>query len=373
LSTPAFAPRRVIDRSALVYPPNFGRRSGALPSTIWGFTPTGSSKPANASKSHLADEFRTREGAAIANPVIVEFLRENAGRIKVATFGFLTPPKRVDWLVEATRSALAAGADIALILGGKPHPDTKIPEMIRDLPRERVLVTGYLSEPNMRGLMCASDLHVASRFPSVGESSGTLTRALGLGVSSVVLDHEAFSEFPADHVTKVPLTGDTARGLGNVLIDFCANRAKCAERAAAARRWVIEHASLDRSVSRFAEAVRTVSREKPPASNLSRDLAGELLSCIASQAKEIRLNHPIGTPEDLAERVGDALLINQAAVAIAETCRAEYVSLVVDTNRDKPSTRQKARRSTGSLGGGCAKPCWSSALSISEHEDCSRA
>jgi glycosyltransferase involved in cell wall biosynthesis len=291
---------------------------------------------------HLADEFRSREGAAIANPQIVDFLRENAGRVKVATFGFLTPPKRIDWLVEATRSALAEGADIALILGGKPHFDTKIPEMIRNLPRERVLVTGFLSEPDMRGLMCASDLHVALRFPSVGESSGTLTRALGLGVPSVVLDHEAFSEFPADHVVKVPLTGDTARRLGDVFIDFCANRAKYAERAAAARKWVIEHASLDRSVSHFAEAVRTVSREKPRASNLFRDLAGELLSCIVSQAKKIRLNQPIATPEDLAERIGNALLINPAAVAITEACRAEYVSLVVDTGRDKPSMRRNA-------------------------------
>ena len=291
---------------------------------------------------HLAEDFRSREGAVIANPQIVNFLRENAGRVKVATFGFLTPPKRVDWLVEATQSALAAGADITLILGGRPHPDTKIPEMIRQLPRERVLVTGYLSEPDMRGLMCASDLHVALRFPSVGESSGTLTRALGLGVPSVVLDHEAFSEFPADHVVKVPLTGDTARRLGDVLIDFCANRAKYVERAAAARRWVIEHASLDRSVTRFAEAVRTVSREKPRASNQFRDLAGELMSCIASQAKEIRLNQPIATSEDLAERIGDSLLINQAAVAITEASRAEYVSLVVDAHRDKPSTRRKA-------------------------------
>jgi glycosyltransferase involved in cell wall biosynthesis len=291
---------------------------------------------------HLADEFRSREGAAIANPLIVDFLRENTGRVKVATFGFLTPPKRIDWLVEATRRALAAGADVALILGGKPHFDTKIPEMIRNLPRERVLVTGFLSEPDMRGLMCASDLHVALRFPSVGESSGTLTRALGLGVPSVVLDHEAFSEFPADHVVKVPLTGDTAHRLGDVFIDFCANRAKYAERAAAARRWVIEHASLDRSVTHFAEAVRTVSREKPRASNLFRDLAGELLSCIVSQAKKIRLNQPIATPEDLAERIGDALLINQAAVAIAEACRAEYVSLVIDTRRDKPSMRRNA-------------------------------
>jgi len=290
---------------------------------------------------HLAEDFRSREGAVIANPQIVNFLRENAGRVKVATFGFLTPPKRVDWLVEATQSALAAGADITLILGGRPHPDTKIPEMIRQLPRERVLVTGYLSEPDMRGLMCASDLHVALRFPSVGESSGTLTRALGLGVPSVVLDHEAFSEFPADHVVKVPLTGDTARRLGDVLIDFCANQAKYVERAAAARRWVIEHASLDRSVTRFAEAVRTVSREKPRASNLFRDLAGELLSCIAEQSKEIRLSQPIATPEDLAERIGDALLINQAPAAIAKACRAEYVSLVIDPHRDKPSACRK--------------------------------
>jgi hypothetical protein len=77
-------------------------------------------------------------------------------------------------------------------------------------------------------------------------------------------------------------------------------------------------------------------------SNLFRNLAGELLSCIAAQAKEIRLTQPIATPEDLAEQIGDALLINQAAVAIAEACRSEYVSLVVDIRRDKPFTRRKA-------------------------------
>jgi hypothetical protein len=66
-----------------------------------------------------------------------------------------------------------------------------------------------------------------------------------------------------------------------------------------------------------------------------RDLAGELLSCIASQIKEIRLTRPVGTPEDLAERLGDALLINEAAAKITEACRAEYLSFVVDTQRDK--------------------------------------
>jgi hypothetical protein len=73
---------------------------------------------------------------------------------------------------------------------------------------------------------------------------------------------------------------------------------------------------------------------------LFRDLAGELLSCIAAQSKKIRLNQPIATPEDLAEQIGDALLINKAAVAIAERCRAEYVALVIDAHRDTSSKRR---------------------------------
>ena len=291
---------------------------------------------------HLADGFRTREGAAISDPLIVEFLRENESRMKVATFGFLTPPKRIDWLVEATEYALGADADMALILGGRAHPDTKVSELVRELPTERVLLTGYLSEPDMRGLMCATDLNVALRFPSVGESSGTLTRALGLGIPSVVLDHEAFSELAADHVVKIPLTSDVAGRLGDVLVDFCADRQKYAQRASAAQRWISKHASLERSIAGMAEAVQTVGREKLRSSNLYRDLAGDLLSCISSRAKHIRLLEPVATPEDLSERVGDALLIDETAVAIVKACQAEYVSLVVDPRRDKPSESRNA-------------------------------
>jgi glycosyltransferase involved in cell wall biosynthesis len=285
---------------------------------------------------HLADGFRTRRGAAIGDPRIIDFLRHNESRAKIATFGFLTPPKRIDWIVEATKYALDAGSDVALILGGRAHPDTKVAELIHQLPPERVLVAGYLSETDMRGLMCATDLNVALRFPSVGETSGTLTRALGLGTPSVVLDYEAFSEFAAEHVTKLPVTSDVAGRLGEVIVDFCADRQNYAERAAVAQRWVIKHASLERSIAGLVEAIQTVAGETPRSSNLYRDLAGDLLSCIESSVKRIRLLQPVATPEDLTERIGDALLTDETAVAIVKACRAEYVSLVVDPHRDKP-------------------------------------
>lgn len=295
---------------------------------------------------HLAEKFASREHAAIKDPLIAGFLRENADRVKVATFGFLTPPKRIDWLVGAMKYALVGGADIALILGGQAHPDTRIPELVRSLPADRVLLTGYLSEPDMHGLMCASDLYVALRFPSVGESSGTLTRALGLGVPSVVLDHEAFSEFAAEHVAKIPLAGDPAARLGEILLDFCADRRKYAERAAVAQKWVAEHASLERSIAGFVEAVRTVDRHRPRTSNFARDLAGELLPRITARVRGIHIYERVATPEDLAERVGDTLLTDAAAVAIAGSCRAEYVSLILDPRRDAaaaPTGRNRPR------------------------------
>jgi hypothetical protein len=196
----------------------------------------------------------------------------------------------------------------------------------------------------MRGLMCATDLNVALRFSSVGETSGTLTRALGLGVPSVVLDHEAFSEFAAEHVTKLPLTSDVAGRLGEILVDFCADQQNYAERAAVAQRWVIKHASLERSTAGMVEAVQTVARERLRSSNLYRDLAGDLLSCIESSVKRIRFHQPVAAPEDLAERVGEALLTDETAVEIVKACRAEYVSLVVDPHRDKPSEGRSALR-----------------------------
>jgi hypothetical protein len=293
---------------------------------------------------HLADRFRTREDAAISDPRIVKFLRENSSRVRVATFGFLTPPKRIDWLVAAVKYALDAGADIALILGGRAHPDTRVCELVGVLPAGRVLVSGYLSEPDMRGLMCAADLNVALRFPSVGETSGTLTRALGLGLPSVVLDHEAFSELSPDHVAKVPLGSDAAGKLGEMLIDFCANRQKYEQRAADAQKWVAQHASLERSIAGFVEAARTVGRDQVRASNLYRDLAGELLSCLVSRAKHVRLGEPVATPEDLIERVGDALLTDRIAASIVEACRAEYVSLIIDPHRDRPSAGRNVSR-----------------------------
>ena len=74
-----------------------------------------------------------------------------------------------------------------------------------------VRVTGICAGiERVRGLIAAADIVLNLRYPTVGETSGTLLRALGLGRAVLVSDVGAASpNFPDDVCLKVPV--DRAR------------------------------------------------------------------------------------------------------------------------------------------------------------------
>src|SRR5256886_13561771 len=53
--------------------------------------------------------------------------------------------------------------------------------------------------------MAAADIVLNLRYPTVGERSGSLLRALGLGRAVIVSDVGGFSEFPDDICLKAPV------------------------------------------------------------------------------------------------------------------------------------------------------------------------
>lgn len=55
------------------------------------------------------------------------------------------------------------------------------------------------------GYLAACDIILNLRFPTVGESSGTLLRSLGLGKAVLVSEIGSFAEFPEDVCLKVPV------------------------------------------------------------------------------------------------------------------------------------------------------------------------
>lgn len=121
-------------------------------------------------------------------------------------FGYLKPYKRISESLRAFQRVIRLIPDARLILVGEPHPDAPIEPLIRSLGiSAHVRMLGFAEMEDFVGYLSACDIVLNLRFPTVGESSGTLLRALGLGKAVLVSDVGAFQEFPEDVCVKAPV------------------------------------------------------------------------------------------------------------------------------------------------------------------------
>jgi glycosyltransferase involved in cell wall biosynthesis/SAM-dependent methyltransferase len=138
------------------------------------------------------------------------FYREKLGLANhttlIGVFGFLKPYKRIAESLRAFRRLLRVQPNARLILVGDPHPDLDLGNLLRGLGlEESVRVLGYLArEEDFHHYLEACDIVLNLRYPTVGESSGTLLLALSLGKPVLVTGIGSFREYPDDIVLKVP-------------------------------------------------------------------------------------------------------------------------------------------------------------------------
>ncbi|MDR3717591.1 MAG: glycosyltransferase family 4 protein [Bryobacteraceae bacterium] len=133
----------------------------------------------------------------------------------IVTSGFATFAKRFDWLVAALDRIAALGIEFFWVHAGKERPEEY--DLSRLLDRHpnvkaRSRITGYLSEAELNECIAACDILVNLRFPSVGESSGTLARAMAAGRCCVVNATAAYADLPGDAVMHIPVS-DTVPAL----------------------------------------------------------------------------------------------------------------------------------------------------------------
>jgi glycosyltransferase involved in cell wall biosynthesis/SAM-dependent methyltransferase len=124
----------------------------------------------------------------------------------VGIFGFLKPYKRITESLRAFRRLLRLMPNVKMILVGEPHPEFPVEAMIRSMGLSaNVRVLGFAPIEDFVGYLGACDIVLNLRFPTVGESSGTLLRSLGLGKAVMVSEVGSFAEFPDDVCLKVPV------------------------------------------------------------------------------------------------------------------------------------------------------------------------
>ncbi len=129
----------------------------------------------------------------------------------IGIFGFLKPYKRIKESLRAMRRLIRVEPRAKMILVGEEHPELPVRRMIGDMGlAEHVQVLGYLGIDDFVQFIGACDICLNLRYPTVGETSGTLLRALGLGRATIVSDVGAFADLPSDICLKVPVgAGET--------------------------------------------------------------------------------------------------------------------------------------------------------------------
>lgn len=124
----------------------------------------------------------------------------------IGVFGHLKPYKRIAESLRAFRRLVQVEPRAKMILAGERHPDLPVDALIRTLglsPHVRML--GFTPIEDFTGYIAASDIVLNLRYPTVGETSGSLLRALGLGRAVLVSEVGAFAELPDDVCLKVPV------------------------------------------------------------------------------------------------------------------------------------------------------------------------
>ena len=172
----------------------------------------------------------------------------------IGIFGFLKPYKRIAESLRAFRRVARLAPNVRMILVGEPHPDFPIEPMIRSMGLSaNVRPLGFTPIEDFVGYLGACDIVLNLRFPTVGESSGTLLRALGLGKAVLVSDVGSFAEFPDDVCLKVPV-GAGEEDLVFEYLNLLVSRPEVAQALGArAKRWVADTCNWKAVARRYAD------------------------------------------------------------------------------------------------------------------------
>lgn len=196
----------------------------------------------------------------------------NRDRTVVGCFGNLNATKRLPQLLEAVARLRNDGRGVLLVLAGAVAPGLDVAARIAHLGLEEgrdVLQLGRVTEERLWDLVLASDVCVALRRPTMGETSGMAMRALSAGKPLVVSDTGWFAELPAGVAAKVPVDAWEVDTLTAILAELCADRSLRERLGSAA----LDYASREHGVERVAGLYAAALEEAAGGSAVTAEVA----------------------------------------------------------------------------------------------------
>lgn len=233
-----------------------------------------------------------------------------------ASFGFITPAKRIDVALRAfARLRREVAPDALYLLVGEVSPHYDFASILQQAQADGVVLVGRTELPEFLRFMEAADVAINLRYPSAGETSGTLIRLLGLGKAVIVSNTGAFAEIPDDCCAKIDLDATEEELLFAVLRALATDPELRLRLGDNARRHIAAHHTLEGSARAYADFVRVLVKERPapfrPVPPLApyppEDVLSEIAGGVAAEAVDLGVD---------LKTDGDELLRELAAVIV---------------------------------------------------------
>lgn len=171
----------------------------------------------------------------------------------LGAFGFLKPYKRIHSAIRALARMARPFPEARLLLVGEEHPHYPLRPLIGELGlEERARILGFVPLHDFANYIAACDVCLNLRYPTVGESSGSLLREMALGKAAVVSDIGSFSELPDDACIKVPPGDGEVDWLAEYLPALLDGPELREALGANARRWAAEECSWEKVAGDYA-------------------------------------------------------------------------------------------------------------------------
>jgi glycosyltransferase involved in cell wall biosynthesis len=179
--------------------------------------------------------------------------------------GLATAAKRLDLAVRTVARLAADHPRLYLVVAGGADPSLPLAAWAEESGLgDRFVLTGRLSLEDFERHLCAADVVLSLRFPTHGEISGALVRALGVGRPVIVTaGTPAAEEFPEGVVAPVDPGPREEEELRAVLGRLLGDAALREDMERQARAHVREHHGLEATAGALARFLREVRALKP--------------------------------------------------------------------------------------------------------------
>jgi len=205
-----------------------------------------------------------------------------AGRPLIGCFGNLNMNKRIPQLLEAFTLFRRAHPDARLLLVGASAERFDLSRRLERLAlADGVIREDYVDEARMWSLMARCDVLVNLRYPTMGETSGSVIRGLSLGKPMVVSDVGWFAELPDDVALKVPVDEYEVPTLAAALELVTQCHKQLGERA-------LEYVRTEHDLGRAADAYAAVVEQAAGGAAVSEGVLRE----VARAAAEVGIEDP---------------------------------------------------------------------------------